>query len=154
MIRMMRTHPVQSVSEPGSAISKGGALRCAALSLFLAMATGLAAMAEPPAAQAPGTASAPAGFSQTVDGCTFAITMVPFKGPKGEQLFVSTTEIPWELFDVFVYGSDKEAGKSNEKSDAVTKPTKVFSVCSTVSTTDQRTSRSIVRFPTSSSIAS
>lgn len=126
MIRMMRAHPVQSVSEPGSAISKGGALRCAALSLFLATSAGLVGAAEPPAPSAAGAADASAGFTQPVDGCTFAIKMVPFKGAKGEQLFVSTTEIPWELFDVFVYGSDKEAGKSNEKADAVTKPTKPY----------------------------
>ena len=43
-----------------------------------------------------------------------------------KTLFVSTTEIPWELFDVFVYGSDKADGKSNEQADAVTKPTKPY----------------------------
>ena len=65
-------------------------------------------------------------FKQPVEGCTFEIDLVPFKSPKGETLYVSTTEIPWELFDVFVYGSDKADGKSNEKADAVTKPTKPY----------------------------
>jgi sulfatase modifying factor 1 len=87
---------------------QGGALVCAALSLGFAQ-------------------SAPtAAFSQVVEGCTFEVKMVPFKGPKGDTLHVSVHEIPWELFDVFVYGSDKEAGKSNEKADAVTKPTKPY----------------------------
>ena len=65
-------------------------------------------------------------FKQPVEGCTFEIDLVPFKSPKGDTLYVSTTEIPWELFDVFVYGSDKADGKSNEKADAVTKPTKPY----------------------------
>jgi hypothetical protein len=66
------------------------------------------------------------GFRQSVEGCTFEVDLVPFKAPSGATLFVSTTEIPWELFDVFVYGSDKAEGKSNDKSDAVTKPTKPY----------------------------
>jgi len=67
-----------------------------------------------------------AGFKQEVEGSTFVIDFVPFKGPKGEPLLVSTTEIPWELFDVFVYGTDKADGKSSEKADAVTRPTKPY----------------------------
>jgi formylglycine-generating enzyme required for sulfatase activity len=90
-----------------------------------AQAAPSAAPAAPPAAPAAESAST-AGFKQEVDGCTFVIDLVPFKGPKGDTLFVSTTEIPWELFDVFVYGSDKADGKSNEKADAVTKPTKPY----------------------------
>jgi hypothetical protein len=71
------------------------------------------------------------GFKQTVEGCTFVIDLVPFEAPPkdgkpGGTLFVSTCEIPWEMFDVFVYGSDKADGKSTEKSDAVTKPTKPY----------------------------
>ena len=70
------------------------------------------------------------GFRQEVEGCTFVIDLVAFEvageGGAKKTLFVSTTEIPWELFDVFVYGSDKADGKSNEKADAVTKPTKPY----------------------------
>ena len=86
-----------------------------------------ATQAAPAAIQA-APAAAPVGdaFQQPVDGCTFVIDLVPFKNAKGETLHVSTTEIPWELFDVFVYGSDKADGKSSEKSDAVTKPTKPY----------------------------
>lgn len=72
-----------------------------------------------------------AAFKQPVDGCTFVIDLVPFKAPPKDgkdagTLFVSTCEIPWELFDVFVYGTDKADGKSNAKADAVTKPTKPY----------------------------
>ena len=67
-----------------------------------------------------------AAFRQEVDGSTFVLAMVPFEAPGGGTTFVSTTEIPWELFDVFVYGSDKAEGKSNAKADAVTKPTKPY----------------------------
>ena len=70
------------------------------------------------------------GFRQEVDGSTFVIELVPFTAPAEgggtRTLHVSTTEIPWELFDVFVYGTDKADGKSNEKADAVTKPTKPY----------------------------
>ena len=75
-------------------------------------------------------AAAPSSFQQAIDGCTFVIQLVPFAAPGADggarTLYVSTTEIPWELFDVFVYGTDKSEGKSNEKADAVTKPTKPY----------------------------
>jgi len=80
---------------------------------------------------APAQPAAPRkGFRQEVEGSTFVIELVPFEAP-GEggakrTLHVSTTEIPWDLFDVFVYGTDKADGKSNEKADAVTKPTKPY----------------------------
>ena len=77
-------------------------------------------------APAPSNTAADEAFKQPVDGCTFVIDLVPFRNAKGETLHVSTTEIPWELFDVFVYGSDKADGKSTEKSDTVTKPTKPY----------------------------
>ena len=111
--------------------NQGGVLRRAAF-LFAASACMLALAPSP----APMLADEP--FKQTVDGCTFVMDLVPFKAPsaapaqgegaKKEQgtLYVSTCEIPWELFDVFVYGTDKAEGKSNEKADAVTKPTKPY----------------------------
>lgn len=81
-----------------------------------------------PAATAPAASAAAqqAAWKQSVEGSTFEIELVPFKSPTGSTLHVSTTEIPWELFDVFVYGSDKAEGKSNDKADAVTKPTKPY----------------------------
>ena len=110
--------------------NQGGVLRRAAF-LF---AASLAMLALGPRAT---SALAPAeeAFKQPVDGCTFVLDLVPFKAPPKEgadtkgaptTLFVSTCEIPWELFDVFVYGTDKADGKSNEKADAVTKPTKPY----------------------------
>ncbi len=65
-------------------------------------------------------------WTQLVDGVACELTLVPFIAPNGSTLYVSTHEIPWELFDLFVYGADKEQGKSTEKSDAVTKPTKPY----------------------------
>jgi hypothetical protein len=59
------------------------------------------APAAAPATPSADSATSP-GFKQEVEGCTFVVDLVPFKGPKGEPLFVSTTEIPWELFDVLV----------------------------------------------------
>jgi formylglycine-generating enzyme required for sulfatase activity len=105
-------------------------LAAACMQGAIAVDSDIGSPAQTAPAAAPATPSADSatspGFKQEVDGCTFVIDLVPFKGPKGEALFVSTTEIPWELFDVFVYGSDKADGKSNEKADAVTKPTKPY----------------------------
>lgn len=101
----------------------------------LALSASVAPPEAKPAAAAPVVeAGAKTDFKQEVDGCTFVIDLVPFEvvgevageGGAKKTLFVSTTEIPWELFDVFVYGSDKAEGKSNEKADAVTKPTKPY----------------------------
>ncbi len=84
-----------------------------------------------PAPAVPADAPPAAGaFRQEVEGSTFVLELVPFEAPREgggtRTLHVSTTEIPWDLFDVFVYGSDREAGKSNEAADAVTRPTKPY----------------------------
>ena len=98
--------------------TKGGARKLAAFSLVsLTTLFGAAPSADDPK---------PEAFKQEVAGSTFVLDLVPFKNAKGETLYVSTTEIPWELFDVFVYGSDKTDGKSTAASDAVTKPTKPY----------------------------
>jgi len=119
---------------------QGGVPRRAAF----AFAATVACLALAPVAPTPEVEA----FKQAVDGCTFVIDLVPFSAPvkapvqapvqadgqtDGAQsakekvtLYVSTCEIPWELFDVFVYGTDKADGKSNEKADAVTKPTKPY----------------------------
>jgi len=113
-------------------VSRSGLPTRAALSLTLTtLCVSLAATSMFGATSAPPATSATSAdeakpFKQPVEGCTFEIDLVPFKSPKGDTLYVSTTEIPWELFDVFVYGSDKADGKSNEKADAVTKPTKPY----------------------------
>jgi hypothetical protein len=88
-----------------------------------------ASAAAPAPAPTTSPAAAPAAvatFTQAVEGCTFEFRCVPFTAPDGSTLFVSTTEMPWELFDVFVYGTDKSDGLSTEASDAVTKPTKPY----------------------------
>jgi formylglycine-generating enzyme required for sulfatase activity len=136
----MRANEVRNRTTTQS--QQGGLRRQAALSLGMLAAAALfvgaaredesakqAADASSAAAGASSTAAAgfrQTGFRQIVEGSTFEIELVPFKAPDGKTLFVSTTEIPWELFDVFVYGSDKAEGKSNDKADAVTKPTKPY----------------------------
>lgn len=136
---MEATPTVCSSSTVSSSISssvprptQGGVLRRAAFAVALALAGLALTSAEPSPKDEP--------FKQAVDGCTFVIDLVPFKGPGSTSakadgtseakqpvtLYVSTCEIPWELFDVFVYGTDKADGKSNEKADAVTKPTKPY----------------------------
>ena len=106
-------------------------MRLFAASLALPLASSPAATPSPsPFDPSRSDASASTGFRQEVDGSTFVIEFVPFKAPAEgggtRTLHVSTTEIPWELFDVFVYGTDKADGKSNDKADAVTKPTKPY----------------------------
>lgn len=40
--------------------------------------------------------------------------MLPVPGGDGirEPFFMARTEVPWELFDAFVYQSDKKAGEA------------------------------------------
>jgi formylglycine-generating enzyme required for sulfatase activity len=101
-------------------------LVAASLALPLLASSAASTPSDPPGSEA----STRTGFRQEVDGSTFVIELVPFKAPAEgggtRTLHVSTTEIPWELFDVFVYGTDKADGKSNDKADAVTKPTKPY----------------------------
>lgn len=81
---------------------------------------------EAPAAQAPSTAPEKP-IVVKVPGSTVDIELLPVPGPDGKPLFhLSRTEITWDLYDVFVFGTDQEAGLSTPEADAVTRPSKPY----------------------------
>lgn len=76
------------------------------------------------ATQSAPAASAPKGFTVTLQGWTGELAFVPFSAADGSTKFVSTIEIPWDLFDVFVFALDDKS--ATDVSKAVTKPTKPY----------------------------
>ena len=113
------------------------------LSLATTVASGLV-VASTTFGQAASTAASNSGASQAVDasaqttrsepsgsgpvtvevaGSTMDIELLPVPGPDGKTAFhLARTEITWDLYDVFVFEHDKEAGLSTAESDAVTRP--------------------------------
>jgi len=62
-----------------------------------------------------------------VPGSVVDLELVPVSGKDGRPAFlVSRTEIPWDLYDVFVFQSDAEQGQSTPEADAVTRPSKPY----------------------------
>ena len=76
--------------------------------------------ADPPAAPR-------AAFDQPVKGSAITLKLVPISGAEGvPPFYMSTTEVPWELYDVFVYQLDAEKGDATPEADAVARPTKPY----------------------------
>ena len=63
-----------------------------------------------------------------VPGTTVSIDLVrcPAPGEDGGWLWVLRTEVPWELYDVFVYGLDRPEGADTDGADAVARPSKPY----------------------------
>ena len=79
-----------------------------------------------PAAPAPADAPAPA-FVERVAGTAATVDMVAIPGCGDvKPFFAARLELPWELFDAFIYGLDQKAGASTPETDAVTRPTKPY----------------------------
>jgi len=108
--------------------------RCVRAVLLIALSTS-ALLAQP--AAAPGTATDPAGQQAyetrtvRVPGTTVSFelarveTPAPDADPSGptHAIWVLTTEVPWELYDVFVYRLDQPEG---EPADAIARPSKPY----------------------------
>ena len=100
--------------------------------------------AAPPTTVAPGTAAPPAvatstpstgtaatsvapAFTDTIAGTAIRVDMMAVPACDGAApFFAARTEVPWELFDAFLYQLDQKAGASTPESDAVTRPTKPY----------------------------
>lgn len=66
---------------------------------------------------------------QVVPGTALSVTLAPVRPDddaehNGRTIWMSTTEITWDLYDVFVYGLDEE--KDHSGADAVTRPSKPY----------------------------
>ena len=95
---------------------------CAAAATLLPLAAGPVPVpaARPAAPPAPAFVERVAGTAVTVD-----MMAVPGCGDV-KPFFAARTELPWELFDAFIYHLDQKAGASTPDSDAVTRPTKPY----------------------------
>jgi hypothetical protein len=68
-----------------------------------------------------------ASFVQSVPGTALTIEMVEIPGKSGgPRLWFGRTEVPWELFDAFVYQLDRKDGTVDPGVDAVARPTKPY----------------------------
>lgn len=68
-------------------------------------------------------------FEQEVPGTAYALPMVPLPLPDDaadRALWMSATEITWDIFDVYVYGLDEDGGGQAAGVDAVTRPSKPY----------------------------
>lgn len=90
-----------------------GLLAAMPLSAALASASQPAASAEPSLEP----------FTQTITGVTATLDMVPL--PE-QGVWIASTETTWDLFDVFVYGLDREDPSRPPGVDAITRPSKPY----------------------------
>ena len=76
----------------------------------------------------PGATASPApAFADRIKGTAVSVEMMAIPGCDGTPAFwAARTEVPWELFDAFIYGFDAKSGDSTPESDAVTRPTKPY----------------------------
>ncbi len=70
----------------------------------------------------------PKAFTESIGGTARSIEMIPVAAISGAgSIWMSKTEIPWEVLDICIYGFDKVDGKSDSPSaDVVTRPTKPY----------------------------
>jgi hypothetical protein len=104
-------------------------LLVAALSEAVAAVASVAVVAAAPPAvgSADATPKPPQIIRVEVPGSTVGIELLPVPGPDGTpQFLIGRTEIPWDLYDVFVFGLDQEDGASTPEADAVTRPSKPY----------------------------
>lgn len=66
-------------------------------------------------------------FTQRVPGTALTFEMIEVPATDGgTSIWIGRTEIPWELFDAYVYQLDKKSADSEQGVDAVAKPTKPY----------------------------
>lgn len=85
-----------------------------------------AGSAPPPA---PPAARKLAAFTQTIEGSTATIDMAPIPfstNPDADPLWMSTTEVTWDLFDVWVFALDQPDPTQPADADAVSRPSKPY----------------------------
>ncbi len=69
----------------------------------------------------------PPAFTERVAGTAVTMDLMRIPGCDGvKPFYAARTEVPWELFDAFIYGLDAKAGQSTPEADAVTRPTKPY----------------------------
>ena len=61
-----------------------------------------------------------------IEGTSVELQLIPVEGEDGREVYVSDTEITWDLYDAFIFNLDTDAGASTAESDAVTRPSKPY----------------------------
>ncbi|MBI5361684.1 MAG: SUMF1/EgtB/PvdO family nonheme iron enzyme [Planctomycetes bacterium] len=79
-----------------------------------------------PSAKAVEVAAAALGapFEEVIPTCATTLKLVPIPGEK--PLWMGATEVPWEVYDVYLFKQDLLRGLTNEKVDAVTRSTQPY----------------------------
>ena len=93
--------------------------------------TAAALLAASAAIQCPSAAPSPnqvaPAFTESIAGTAVAMDVMRVPGCGDvKSFFAARLEVPWELFDAFLYHLDQKAGSSTAESDAVTRPTKPY----------------------------
>lgn len=115
------------------------------LSIILPLLAGCASITEPTAAGEVQSVDRPAlqNFTQRIEGTAIELEMIAVPGTPDEwaeegaikSFYISKTEIPWELYDLFVYPEldhaalkvkEGEAGDEDPLIDAIARPSKPY----------------------------
>ena len=99
--------------------------------MVLVRSTAAALLAASAAIQSPSAAPSPnqvaPAFTESIAGTAVAMDVMRVPGCGDvKPFFAARLEVPWELFDAFLYHLDQKAGSSTAESDAVTRPTKPY----------------------------
>lgn len=79
--------------------------------------------AENPQAQA---SAGPQPFTLALPGTQLAIEFLPLPAPRGGTLWLSSVEIPWEAYDVFLFGFDLPPDQRVSGWDAAARPSRPY----------------------------
>ncbi len=80
--------------------------------------------ARAPDEPAPAVASDDAPFTQTISGTALSIEMLPLRDRA--SVWMSSTEITWDVYDAFVFELDKPSAEANAGTDAIARPSKPY----------------------------
>lgn len=75
------------------------------------------------------TSDVPETFTQTIEGSTVTFEMVSVPGDEGAgvgPMWVGRTEVPWELYDIYVFGLDEGGVQTSKGADATSRPSKPY----------------------------
>jgi len=73
-------------------------------------------------------ARAPEPYSLTIQGTTVSFHMTPVQiaGTNKQSFWMSTTEVTWDVYDIFTFGLDEPAGTETKEVDGETRPSKPY----------------------------
>jgi formylglycine-generating enzyme required for sulfatase activity len=83
-------------------------------------------IARPTPGSTPELGAAPARFRLEVPGTQLTLDFVPLTAASGGTFWLSATEVPWEAFDVFLFGFDLPADQRVSGWDAASRPSRPY----------------------------